>query len=142
VEKWQSDMGQTYYWQKDRIVQLWGSIAIANTSQKQKIKDPDSKSTLVLEAAWRRDIWGVKTLLDIGLNPNSTSRKLKALDCVAWTRNVKPVDCDGSGIKLKSEDAEIFDLLQSCVAVRGLEYMTEYQLSVGIPARFSFQLCG
>jgi hypothetical protein len=139
--EWESWRKQTLQWRhhslwrQDRDMQLWQSIAIANISQQQKVSDPYSKSTLIKEVAWRRDVWAVRTLLDMGLDPNGRrdgwkfwQLKLTALDFVAWTNSVNATECDESGLCLKAIDAEIIDLLRSRGGTRGVEYIFEYQL--------------
>jgi hypothetical protein len=122
-------------WRPDREMQLWQSIAFANISQRQKVSDPYLTSTLIKEVAWRRDVWAVRTLLDMGLDPNGRRSgwkfwqlKLTALDFVAWTNSVSAAECDESGLFLKAIDAEIMDLLRSRGGTRGIEYRFEYQL--------------
>lgn len=127
--------GHHLLWRPDREMQLWQSIAFANISQRQKVSDLYVTSTLIKEVAWRRDVWAVRTLLDMGLDPNGRrggwkfwQPKLTALDFVAWTDSVSAAECDESGLFLKATDAEIMDLLRSRGGTRGIEYRFEYQL--------------
>ena len=122
-------------WHRDYEMQLWQSIAMANISQVQKISDPQSRSTVIIEAAQQRRFWAVKVLLDMGLDPNARASRWRfwrlnvtAIDVVAWTSSVGAVKCDESGLRLKERDAEIVDLLQSRGGTRGIEYRIEYQL--------------
>lgn len=123
-------------WHRDYKMQLWQGISMADISQVRKISDPKSIFTIVIEAAWRRPFWAVRTLLDLGLSPNGCGSRWKfwqlkvtARDVIAWTSSVSAADCEQSGPYLKERDAEIIDLLQSRGGIWGVEYRTEYFFS-------------
>ncbi|PCD46485.1 hypothetical protein AU210_001891 [Fusarium oxysporum f. sp. radicis-cucumerinum] len=121
-------------------VRLWQAVAAANSSQRQKLQDMKAASSaLLMEAACRRHLYAVATLLEIGVDPNMgcsswliISPRITALDIVAWTMYIRSTDCDDSGRALKERDVKISALLRSWGGVRGVEYTVEYQLLMNI----------
>ncbi|KAF5262764.1 hypothetical protein FOXYS1_6514 [Fusarium oxysporum] len=121
-------------------VRLWQAVAAANSSQRQKLQDMKAASSaLLMEAACRRHLYAVATLLEIGGDPNMgcsswliISPRITALDIVAWTMYIRSTDCDDSGRALKERDVKISALLRSWGGVRGVEYTVEYQLLMNI----------
>ncbi|KAF5532234.1 serine threonine kinase [Fusarium mexicanum] len=117
-------------------VQLWQAVAAANSSQRQKLQhNKAGSSALLMEAACRRHLYAVATLLEIGVDPNIgcsswlfISPRITALDIVAWTMYIRLAECDESGRMLKERDAKILALLRVWGGVRGVEYTVEYQL--------------
>jgi hypothetical protein len=103
------------YYQSPPIhyIQLWSAIEAANISQRQKIR-AEGPSSLVVNAARRRDIVALQHLLDFGLDVNEKTVnrtfgpffvRATALDRVSWTATVKPTRCSDSGLQLKEHDA-------------------------------------
>ncbi|EXK49713.1 hypothetical protein FOMG_02199 [Fusarium oxysporum f. sp. melonis 26406] len=125
---------------ENRDVRLWQAVAAANSSQRQKLQDMKAASSaLLMEAACRRHLYAVATLLEIGVDPNMgcsswliISPRITALDIVAWTMYIRSTDCDDSGRALKERDVKISALLRSWGGVRGVEYTVEYQLLMNI----------
>lgn len=134
-------------WHHDYNQQLWRTLAIADASQKQKINGPGTKSKVILEAASRRDIWAVRSLLDMSINPNGYYSRWKVwelrvtpLDIVTWTHFAKAIECNPSGLDLKARDAEIRHMLISHGGRRGIEYMIEYQVLLAVLQSVLFPL--
>ncbi|KAF4950099.1 hypothetical protein FGADI_8438 [Fusarium gaditjirri] len=121
-------------------VQLWQAIAAANSSQRQKLQgNKAGSSALLMEAACRRHLYAVATLLEIGVDPNMgcsswliISPRITALDIVAWTMYIRSTECDESGRALKERDVKILALLRGRGGVRGVEYTVEYQLLMNV----------
>jgi hypothetical protein len=139
---------------RDYDMQLWQAIAMADASQKQRVRDSQPKSTLIFEAARQRRFWAVKALLEMGLNPGAPTARwnvfqlnITALDLVSWTTSVNEDRCGETGFLLQERDAEIADLLLSHQATRGVEYRVEYQLLLGFyqiilaPVAITVALC-
>ncbi|KAE8346130.1 hypothetical protein BDV24DRAFT_158927 [Aspergillus arachidicola] len=131
------------HWLHSQDIRLWQSISQAAKAQGCLIKPSRSDGAYILEAAWRRDVPALQTLLDLGLDPNYRAPAWKvwklnitAIDVVAWTNAVTESFCTDSGLVLKERDAKIVAMLRAYKGTRGREFLLEYQIVLGILQSF------
>lgn len=114
---------------------LWRAIVKADNSRTLKLREQAKISLLLIDAAWKRNVWAARAVIELGFPVNPTSNLMpwyglpatRPLDMVRWTIAIGDNEITEGARSLLVENAAINRILKNEGAVSGWEYCIEWQ---------------